>query len=97
MKKEDFVVLVYSQNNCYTSVLSVKEAEKKYKEQEFSLDIDKKTWTFKGDHYSLAKSRWCARAARWGVISVYNRLNDKHLDLMVGTSKEATSSESCSD
>jgi hypothetical protein len=97
MKKEDLVVLVYSQNNCYTSVLSIKKAEEEYEKWSFSVDVDKNTWSFHGKNYKISESRTCEYGARWGIIGVYNRLNDKHLDYMVGASKKATSSKGYGD
>ena len=97
MNIKDLVVLAYSQNECYTSVLSIKQAEEKYKEYGFSVDAEKNTWSFDKKDYLIPISRTCQHGSRWGIIGVYNRNNDRHLGLMVSHSKEATSSPSYHD
>lgn len=90
MEITDLVVLAYSQNERYTSVLSIKQAEEKYKEYGFSVNIEKNTWSFNKKDYLIPTSRRCRHGCRWGIIGVYNRNNDQELDLMVSHSREAT-------
>ena len=98
MEIKDLVVLAYSQQNeCYTSVLSIKEAEEIYKKYEFSVNLDKNTWSFDKKNYFIASSRTCEQGSRWGIIGVYSRGNDRHLDRMVSAGRNATSSPSYHD
>lgn len=94
MNLRDLIVLAYSQNECYTSILSIEDAEKQYKQCGFSVDANNETWSFNKQSYKIASSRSCNRGSRWGVIGVYNRNNNRHLDRMIRASQEATSSQS---
>lgn len=88
MNIENLIVLQYANNECYTTVVSVKKATSKHKS--FSVDTTKNKWSYEGKEYKIGNSRYIEQ--HYGVIGVYDRMSIKHLDSMVHDAKEATSS-----
>ena len=93
------VVLEYSDNSCYTNVLSLEGAEKKYGPS-FSVDIKKKTWSFhvpyeENTARKIGSMRHVKYGCRGGIIGVYDIDDMNQLNWMLDHSKEATRSHNC--
>lgn len=106
MKKEDLIVLAYDpKNSCYTCVVSIEEAENKYKDNGFFVNISSKKWNFRHGHanneyqdVSIGNGRiGHSYNTRWGIIGVYDRNNNEHLSHMTNDARRATSDSSHSD
>jgi hypothetical protein len=83
MKLEDLVVLQYASNTCYTTLTRVSEVKVK----NFSVDIEKSTWSY--DEYrdrKIGDAR--LYGAHFGVIGVYDRTNDQHLNSMLYAARD---------
>lgn len=103
-KKEDLVVLMYSDNTCYTRVVTLEEAEQKPRKSSgyFKVDPKKGEWRreyrFRTVTKKIGESMYMDHGCRYGVIGVYDRTKIEHLDSMVYDGREATSSQgSCVD
>jgi|GEM_PF-1914250 len=91
-RMENLVVLEYSENECYTNVVS---AGKKI--QGLEIDSENGLWSFREwKDIEIGESRnindYHGIARKYGVIGVYDRTNTKHLDFMVSAGREATKS-----
>jgi hypothetical protein len=93
MKKEYLIVLKYSDNVCYTTVVSLKKCNDKH----LSVDTKKGTWTYEYGNYSsgrqtykIGEMRYCDWGCQFGVIGVFDRTDTSQLSRMVNGAKEAT-------
>jgi hypothetical protein len=86
--KNNLIALVYSFNNCYTQISSIEKAERDFG---LKLDLSKETWSWRGFNNIRIGSNRRSDDYRDGIIGVYDRTNDAHLDSMLSGSREATS------
>jgi hypothetical protein len=87
-KKIDLIVLQFADNNCYMQIRNVSVAIAKHGNT-FSVNLNKGTWKYDGEELEIGRSRYVDRHSKYGVIGVYDRNNDNHLDRMVNASNEA--------
>lgn len=98
--RSDLVVLMYSENNCYTVVVLADDP--RVGKSGTTIDESNGTWTVPhpGDPAlapqtkKIGESRYFEHGSRWGVIGVYDRTKLEHLNSMVHNSQEATDSTS---
>ncbi len=94
--RDNLVVLVYSDNVCYTVVVRADDP----RVEKSRATIDEKSGTWTAPHPSdpalapqtqeIGKNRYFNHGSRWGVIGVYDRTKLEHLNSMVRDSQEAT-------
>ena len=77
----------FADNTCYTQIKSVLDAINKH--SSFSINLDKGMWEYDGKKLKIGSSRTIDRHSKYGIIGVYDRNNDDHLDIMVHASNEA--------
>ena len=97
MNLKDLVVLKFSDNTCYTSVVNIKDI----KDESFNVDIKNKTWSYKErKNVKIGNSRNLrdnfSNEIKYGVIGVYNRKLINNLNSLVFASKEFTESHAYS-
>ncbi|MEK7195466.1 MAG: hypothetical protein AAB655_02105 [Patescibacteria group bacterium] len=95
-KRENLVVLMFADNECYTDV--VLPDDPKVKKSRAVIEENKGTWT--APHPSdpalapqtrkIGESRYFEHGSRWGVIGVYDRTLLNHLAAMVSAGCGAT-------
>jgi len=87
-KLENLVVLEFSP-------IHVVE-DSSYSPDKLKIDLKKGTWKYEDSvYYTEPKDIGEQRHSQIGIISVYDRTNTKHLNLMVGASKEAIRERYC--
>lgn len=94
--RSDLVVLMYSENNCYTIVVLTDDP--RVEKSRATIDEKSDTWTapHPGDPalapqtQKIGEDRYFDRGSRWGVIGVYDRTKLEHLNSMIRDSQEAT-------
>ncbi len=94
--RENLVVLMYSDNVCYTIVVLADDP----KVEKSGATIDEKNGTWTAPHpgdpalapqtQRIGEDRYFNRGSRWGVIGVYDRTKLEHLNSMVRDSQSAT-------
>lgn len=101
IKKENIIVLCYSQNSCCTSVVKLTDSEKQFSNLE--LDLSNNKWRFKDGEYNnnqfwnIGRCRYVANGKHFGVIGLYDMTNLEHLNMMAAHSQSATSEPSYGD
>ncbi len=98
--RENLVVLMFSDNVCYTVVVSADDL--RVKKSGATIDEENGTWTapHPGDPalapqtQKIGEDRYFSRGSRWGVIGVYDRTNLSQLNSMVRDSQTATDDSS---
>ena len=93
IKMGNLVILCYASNNCYTTLMSLKEYGEK--DPAFCVNSDEGTWSNRTwnnvkiggrrNHYYPASTDEC----REGIIGVYDRMDFKQLSSMVSDANEA--------
>ena len=101
MKGEDLIVLRYSPNSCYTHIdnfLTIKDnpqineyAPTKKFYDSLQVDLQKGTWRVDGfENGRIGSGTTLFNGYHLGIIGVYDRINDGHLNVLLHDSKEAT-------
>jgi len=88
MRKEDLVVLCFSNNPCSTNVVPLDEGA-----QDLTVDIKKGVFYQGSGSFMIGKDRIYYSIGCWpknGVIGIYDRTNLEHLSKMVHHAREAT-------
>lgn len=100
-KKDEakLIVLCYANNECYTDLLSVGAALKKFGKY-FGYQNGKWVWTGSGrfeyganGEFPVGKSRRIPRGQKYGVIGVYRQDDLSSLNSMLRTAQAATEHE----
>lgn len=97
MKKEDLFALVYADNPCFVSVVTLEEVDEKqvhdpesgpWKWPKLILDLKKGTWRQgpKGEIRKIGNGH----PDGYGLIGIYDRTNLRHLDRIIDDAREAT-------
>lgn len=81
--RENLVFLSYAANVCYTNV-------SRKIPKGIELDLENGAWCYHGRKFKIGSSRIGPWGSRGGVIGVYDRTSDLHLDAMVVAGREAT-------
>ena len=78
----NLVFLVYASNTCFTNVVSELP-------EGLEVDVGAGSWTFDGETFKIGEMRECEWGSEWGVIGVFDRTSDEHLNSMVSAANEA--------
>ena len=94
MKLEDLVVLKFAPNNCFVEVVDVSQI----KEKDFKIDLEKKTWLYKGwGNNPIGRARNIrgrfGMEIKSGVIGVYDRNSTEQIDSLVASAQSCTYSK----
>lgn len=95
--KENLVALIYSDNDCYTQVVSLAEAQNA-KGCRFTISPENGEW-HREVHFHIVTKKIGERittdsSCRYGVIGIYDHTKVDHLNRMVAHSNEATRNNS---
>lgn len=90
--KQNLVALEYASNTCYTTVIDIEEAIKKYPSLRIYENLEE--WECKdrnrtriGNH----RFEWYGcHVVEYGLIGIYDRTDTHHLNMMLHGAKEAT-------
>lgn len=96
--RSNLVVLIYADNNCYTSVVLPDDP----RVESSRARIDEQNGVWSAPHNSdpaksrqtqeIGEMRYFERGSRHGVIGVYDRTDIQHLNAMVSAAQQATDS-----
>lgn len=104
-EEKNLVALIFASNECYTNVVELSEVSGRkvhdpedgwWKWAKIELDLVKGTWKHGRKHgYIGGACKYDDGGSKngYGLIGIYDRTNNDHLDSMVCNGKEATTSD----
>ena len=101
MKREDLVALIYADNECYTSVVSLEEVDQRrvwdggdrkyWNWPKLVIDLENETWQQEGKGKPVKIGEgYVNDRHKYGLIGIYDRTNIEHLNHMNFDTIDAT-------